>query len=53
MAENKRGTPDTYGGIAAVASFGAVAGSLIVGSAAYLILRRLVFPKVSPTTTEG
>ena len=53
MAESKRGNPDTPSGIAAVASFSAVLGSLVIGSTAYLIVRRIACCKVSPTTTEG
>ena len=53
MAESKIGNPDTSAGIAAVASFSAVLGSLVIGSTAYLIVRRLACCKVSPTTTEG
>ena len=53
MAGSMRRTSDTSSGIAAVASFSVVLGSLVIGSTAYLILRRLAGPKVSPTTTEG
>ena len=53
MAESRKGTSDTYGGITAVASFSAILGSLVIGSTAYLILRRLDCCKVSPATTEG
>ena len=53
-SESKRRAPDTYGGIAALTSFGAALGSLVIGSTAYLILRRrLVCCKVSPTKTGG
>ena len=51
MESNKQLT-DTYAGTAAVASIGAASGSMVIGGAAYLILRRFACNKVSPTISD-
>ena len=52
LTGNKR-MIDTYAGTVAVASLGAASGSMVIGSAAYLILRKFACNKVSPTPADG